>query len=116
GDAFRHAYWSALMTTKDFAHKAGYAHEGDKTGTYSKISNLDDKMDIRNNHLGGNYGATNKKKSDSSISNGLVKKVNAGDFVRIRTHITGLKFELVEGVKTKPTGKFIKPSSGGNIK
>lgn len=119
GDAFRHAYWSALMTkhtTKDFAYKAGYAHEVYKPGTYDKISSLDIKMDIRNNHLGRDYGTANKTKSDSTISNGLVKKVNAGDFVRIRTHTTGSKFELVAGVKTKYTGKFIKTSSGGNIK
>lgn len=119
GDAFRHAYWSALMTkhiSKDFAYKARYAHEGYKVGTYDDIKDLDAKMDIRNNHLGRNYGSSNKSKSDTSISNGLVKKVTAGDFVRIRSHTTSKNHEIVDGVKTSYKGKFIKTTSGGNIK
>lgn len=116
GDAYRHAYWSALMTkrtSRDFAYEAGYAHEGYKPGTYKKIKSLDDKMDIKNNHNGRKLGTKYKGKTDKYISNRVAEQVSKKNMVRIRTYTSGKASKYIDGVPTKYKGKFVKTSDGG---
>lgn len=50
GNAFKHAYWSALNTWSfgaDFARNMGLVHEADNFGTY-----ISREMDLYNNELG----------------------------------------------------------------
>ncbi|MCS1351702.1 DUF6973 domain-containing protein [Mechercharimyces sp. CAU 1602] len=116
GDAFRHAYWCALMTkhiSRTFAWKMGYAHEGYATGTYDKIGNLDSKMDVRNNHLGRIDGTNYKKYKDGVIADKIADSVSSGKKVRIRTYTKTRPAEWMGGVPTKYQGKFVKTSDGG---
>lgn len=89
GDAYRHALWSALMNNhidKDFAYQESYAHEGYDVGTYSKISDLDVKMDLENNHRGRDLGDVYlaSEFDDEEIFDGVFKSVGNRKFVRIR--------------------------------
>lgn len=116
GDAYRHAYWSALMTkhiSKKFAQQAGYAHEGYAVGSYNSIKNLDVKMDISNNTKGRNDASNNKSLSDSQLANYIEKSVDNGKKVRIRTYTTSSKGEKIAGVRTKLLDHFVPTSNGG---
>jgi|HigsolmetaAR206D_1030411.scaffolds.fasta_scaffold00160_21 hypothetical protein len=116
GDAFRHAYWSALMTkhiNRDFAYEAGYAHEGYKTGSYDDIKSLDVKMDIKNNYSGRILGTKYKSKSDNYIAEKVADEVSKGNMVRIRTYTSGKPTDYIDGVPTKYMGKFVPTSDGG---
>ncbi|SDC73316.1 DUF6973 domain-containing protein [Shouchella lonarensis] len=116
GDAYRHAYWSALMTKhigRNLAWRFGYAHEGHDTGTYHSISSLDDKMDLRNNHLGRIDGTNWKKHSDKTIGNKIADSISKGKKVRIRTWTSKKTNDKKDGVPTNYVGKFVPTSKGG---
>ncbi|MEK5521243.1 DUF6973 domain-containing protein [Heyndrickxia sp. FSL W8-0423] len=118
GDAYRHAFWSALMTVhidRDFAYEAGYAHEGYKPG--ASIKSLDVKMDILNNYSGrkdGTYGE-GKKYSDKQLAEYILDTVSAGKKVRIRTYTSGKADDYLDGVPTKYTGKYVPTTDGGRV-
>ncbi|WP_409292703.1 DUF6973 domain-containing protein [Peribacillus sp. SCS-37] len=118
GDAYRHAYWSALMTnhiSRDFAYQAGYPHEGYSHG--DSLSSLDVKMDIENNYRGRIDGTTWSSSSNASLGTKIADTISAGSpKVRIRTHTTGTPAEYIDGVPTKYTGKFVPTSDGGRVK
>lgn len=116
GDAYRHAYWSALMTkhtTKTFAQQAGYAHEGYAVGSYNSIKDLDVKMDISNNTKGRTDASNNKSYSDSQLANYIEKSVDNGKKVRIRAHTTSSSGQLISGVRTKLYDHFVPTSNAG---
>ncbi len=76
GDAFRHCYWSALLTrdigvsnTKSFTD----AHENDPKNP------LDEKqMDLHNNSVGMMIGLANKKASDKELADLCEKALKNG--------------------------------------
>lgn len=118
GDAFRHAYWSALMTKnidRDYAYDAGLAHEGLQRG-YSFDSQPDDtKMDISNNYSGRILGDENSSLSDNQLATLIKNQVSAGNLKRIRTYTsnTALMDCQLYGVMTRYVGYYVATSDGG---
>ncbi len=120
GDAFRHAYWSALMTKhidRDFAYDAGLAHEGLKRGYNFDSQGDDNKMDISNNYSGRILGDNNKSKSDDQIANIIKNEVIKGNLKRIRTYTSVPSYVdcYIDGVPTKYVG-YYEPTSDGGLK
>lgn len=120
GDAFRHAYWSALMTKhidRDFAYDAGLAHEGLKRGYDFDSQGADNKMDISNNYSGRILGDDNKSKSDDQIANIIKNGVIKGNLKRIRTYTSVPSYVdcYIAGVPTKYVG-YYEPTSDGGLK
>ncbi|MGM0864553.1 MAG: DUF6973 domain-containing protein [Bacillota bacterium] len=116
GDAYRHAFWSALMTKhigRTFAYEAGYAHEGLKTG--AATSSLDKKMDISNNYQGRIDGTNKNSLSDLQLAEYILDSVSDGDKVRIRVQTSVNYTDIILGVHTKYTGKFVPTSNGGRL-
>lgn len=119
GDAFRHAYWSALMTkkiSKDFAWKAGLAHEG--LDTDYEWSDLDDdaKMDVNNNYRGRQIGENNSSKKDSELKKMMITQCSNGGLKRIRTYTkekSGKNVAKICGKYTKYVGYYVKTTDGG---
>ncbi len=96
GDAFRHAYWNALMTKsigKKYAEKFATAHES------TSPDGLDKTMDLTNNRIGRDYGENNKKKSEAELAIIIRDAVSAGKMVQfnatkdalVATNSIGLK-------------------------
>ncbi len=118
GDAFRHAYWSALMTKhidRDYAYDAGLAHEGLERG-YSFSAQSDDvKMDISNNYAGRILGDDNSSLSDTKLANLIRDEVSAGNLERIRTYTSNSSLMdcKLNGVMTKYVGYYVPTSDGG---
>jgi hypothetical protein len=78
-DAFRHAYWNALMTqqygeqwTKAFAT----AHEGLPGNTANREA-----MDLYNNSVGRSIGANNKNATPEQLANLVEQSLNQGKLV-----------------------------------
>lgn len=118
GDAFRHAYWSALMTKhidRDFAYDAGLAHEGLKRGYNFDSQGDDAKMDISNNYSGRILGDANKSKSDDQIANIIKNEVTNGNLKRIRSYTSVPSYVdcYIDGVPTKYEGYYVSTSGGG---
>lgn len=85
-DAFRHAYWNALVAQKfgDKGFELTYAHEGLKIGqepeTKYKNGDLEDaKMDIHNNRIGYNIGINNPKASKRELQILILRELNKGN-------------------------------------
>lgn len=118
GDAFRHAYWSALMTKKigaDFAYQAGLAHENVLKGyDFSKLSD-DSKMDISNNFRGRKYGKKYANKSDKYLLRVVKKACTKGRLKRIRVKTEGKEWsdKTIANVKTTYKGYYVKSNSEG---
>lgn len=120
GDAFRHAYWSALMAMhidRDFAYDAGLAHEGLKRDYNFELQGDDTKMDISNNFSGRVLGDNNKSKSDDQIANMIKNEVTNGNLKRIRSYTSIPSYVdcYIDGVPTKYEGYYV-PTSGGGLK
>lgn len=118
GDAYRHAYWSALMTKKidrDFAYDVGLAHEGLKSGYNFDKQNADTKMDISNNYSGRKIGTSNSSKSDSTISSVVKSNCSNGKLKRIRTYTSSAakNDKIINGVMTNYVGYYVATTSGG---
>lgn len=121
GDAFRHAYWSALMTKKidkEFAWKEGLAHEG--LGTSYDFGKQKDeiKMDISNNYSGRQIGETYKDSNDGTISAVCRIHCSNGKFKRVRTRTSKTKGDGVKkeyGVWTIFVGYYKATNKGGLI-
>ena len=122
GDAYRHAYWSALMNNnigKDFAYKESYAHEGYDVGTYNQINDLDVKMDIENNHRGRDLGDIYQANglSNEQIGYCVLENTVAGGLVRIRKATQSsdynVSFYNSFNKKTELMNRFIQTTDGG---
>ena len=120
GDAFRHAYWSALMTKKlgkDFAWKAGLAHEGLGTSYVFDNQNDDKKMDINNNYSGRQIGETYQNSNDGTIAAVCRIHCSNGKLKRVRTRTSKTKGPGVKkeyGVWTIFVG-YYKPTNEGGL-
>ena len=118
GDAFRHAYWSALMTKnidRDFACKVGLAHEGLKPGYDFDKQDDDHKMDISNNYSGRIIGTDNDDLSNGKLAEKVKSECSNGKLKRIRIY-TKNKVEdedRLYGVNTKYVGYYVKTTKGG---
>ena len=88
-DAFRHAYWMALLSQKINSHKAyklGLAHEkGNKRDFYKRKleegtlpDSLSSVMDMENNKAGIVLGKTNKKMNEGELKNLVTNEISAG--------------------------------------
>lgn len=115
GDAYRHAYWSALMTKKidkDFAWRAGLAHEGLGTGYNFDEQNDDTKMDIQNNYLGRQLASS---KSSKGLSWVIVNACSTGRLRRILIYSgkKGKNTHKIGGVWMKYVGYYVPTSNGG---
>ncbi len=78
-DAFRHAYWNALMTRnigEDFAHDYGYAHERVPRNTPNREA-----MDLYNNTVGQRIAAYNPFASEEELANMVESAVRNGEMV-----------------------------------
>jgi len=78
-DAFRHAYWNALMTShigEEFAAKYGTAHEG-----LPDNQAVREAMDLFNNGVGRRIAAENPHASDEELADLVQQAVNDGDMV-----------------------------------
>jgi hypothetical protein len=110
-DAFRHAYWMALLSQKICWKKAlslGRAHEKGnyrkfKKGKYDEEGSLPDsvssEMDLFNNEIGAIIGCQNSKLSTDSLQKIIEKKLKNGDFRVI--------FKNKEGLPLDCNGKII---------
>lgn len=121
GDAFRHGYWSALLTKRigrDWAYEIGLAHEGlSKSYQFNKQED-DTKMDISNNYLGRVDGDKYINYTDEVIRDIIIIHVKNGNYKRIREYSskntgTANKFN---GVYTRYRGYYIKTTKGGCTK
>lgn len=76
GDAFRHAYWSAMMAQSrgaNLAEQYGNAHE-DFPGNRTPVRN----MDLHNNGVGRQIGVDNPGASRAQLANLVVQSLNEG--------------------------------------
>lgn len=79
GDAFKHAYWSALMAfylTDTWAKALGNAHEA-----RPKNPKIEKRMDLRNNAVGRGHG--NNAVIITSVDDGVDRSFKRGDLLRI---------------------------------
>ncbi|MGQ4274910.1 DUF6973 domain-containing protein [Terrihabitans sp. B22-R8] len=80
-DAFRHAYWNALMTKRfgsDFAERFATAHEG-------TVNNPADReaMDLHNNEIGRNIAQANPNASEEELADLVRASIENGEMVVI---------------------------------
>ncbi len=78
GDAFRHAYWSALMTSEfgeEFAEKFATAHETEYNYNPSKAETF---MDLHNNEVGRNIAILNPNVSDEDLQQIIMSALQEG--------------------------------------
>lgn len=93
GDAFRHAYWNAILvkaygnqTSGNTEKKALHGVERANAWTTAHEQNssgVDKEMDLHNNNVGRYHAYLNFNKSDKNLENDLVKMVNEGQMARI---------------------------------
>lgn len=79
GDAFKHAYWSALMAfylTDTWAKAMGNAHEARPNNP-----KMEKRMDLRNNAVGRGHG--NNAVIVTSVDDGVHRSFRRGDLLRI---------------------------------
>lgn len=118
GDAYRHAYWSALMTRnidKDFAWRVGLAHENLST-TYDFDKQDDDtKMDIKNNYAGRQLASSQSSKGLAWV---VTNACSLGRLRRIRVYSSKKtsNSQKIDGVWMKFVGYYVATSDGGLIK
>lgn len=99
-DAFRHAYWMALMTqTFSFkaAMKMGEAHEKSNKAMFFKLTTNENrmmdkpscKMDLINNLLGYQFGKNNASLTEKELINALINEAQRGGLVVLKKHHSG---------------------------
>ncbi len=99
-DAFRHAYWMALLGRKIGARKAeklGIAHEkGNRLDFYKHRleegvlpDSISTVMDLFNNKVGLSIGSENKEMHDSILKTIVIKEINKGRMKIIAKNTTG---------------------------
>lgn len=80
-DAFRHAYWNALMTQKygeNWTAAFATAHEGIPGNTANREA-----MDLYNNQVGRSIGAANPHATPQELANQVEQALNQGKLVTI---------------------------------
>lgn len=80
-DAFRHAYWNALMTQRygeSWTAAFATAHEGIPGNTANREA-----MDLYNNQIGRSIGAANPNASPQELANQVEQALNQGRLVTI---------------------------------
>jgi hypothetical protein len=80
-DAFRHAYWNALMTQRlgeDFSERFTTAHEGSPNNRSDREA-----MDLYNNEVGRLIGAENPTASPREIADLVEQALNNGELIVI---------------------------------
>lgn len=80
-DAFRHAYWNALMTQKygeTWTNAFATAHEGVPGNTANREA-----MDLYNNEVGRSIGAANRNATPEQLANLVEQSLNQGKLVVI---------------------------------
>lgn len=80
-DAFRHAYWNALMTQQygeNWTRAFATAHEGVPGNTANREA-----MDLYNNEVGRSIGAANRNASPEQLANLVEQSLNQGKLVVI---------------------------------
>lgn len=80
-DAFRHSYWSALLTKRfgpDWAKEFTSAHEG-----YHSNPGPAEAMDLYNNEVGRKFALANPHASETELANLLEQAVRNGDLITI---------------------------------
>jgi hypothetical protein len=85
GNAFKHAYWSALMVkyiNYENAEKFGTAHETGNEGN----TNIQMDMDLHNNQVGLNIGNGFSSQSDEIISLKVLNSVKSGNTWKIENN------------------------------
>ena len=81
GDAYRHAYWNALMTQKygeDWTAEFGAAHEGIGGNTPAREA-----MDLYNNELGRKIATENPDASPEELAQIVRQKIDSGEAIVI---------------------------------
>jgi len=94
-DAFRHLYWSALMTkfvSEKYAIAIGNAHEESDTNN----NPLDRSMDEWNNAIGRKIGKENSTTSLAAIKNLVMNAINTGEAIILRPNILHEQFIISE--------------------
>lgn len=87
-DAFRHAYWNALMTKrfgKEWTEAYAKAHEGIATNNPASEA-----MDLYNNEVGRNIAVTHPDASPEELAELVQQAVNNGETVVVRPDGQGL--------------------------
>lgn len=78
-DAFRHAYWNALMTKEygeNWTRAFATAHEGGPNNPANREA-----MDLYNNEIGRSIGAANRNASPEQLANLVEQALNQGKLV-----------------------------------
>jgi hypothetical protein len=85
GDAFRHLYWSALMTVHlgfAMAKYVGDQHENIEGDYQERVKKGDlhkrTLMDLHNNHVGRQIGLANPRSSDAKLTKECQKAISLG--------------------------------------
>lgn len=81
-DAFRHAYWNALMVVHidyNWAYRWATAHEEGAEGQ----PEIEKEMDLWNNRVGRLIAASNPGASDSELSDDVMEALNNGELRKI---------------------------------
>ncbi|MGV0718589.1 EspA/EspE family type VII secretion system effector [Mycolicibacterium sp. XJ662] len=104
-DAFRHAYWNALMTERfgeEWAREYATAHERKPANTAA-----DEAMDLYNNEIGRSIATANPGASPEQLSDMVHEAVQDGDTVVIRPDGLGLEWSdnIPVGGETGPTDR-----------
>ncbi|EHI13059.1 DUF6973 domain-containing protein [Mycolicibacterium thermoresistibile] len=89
-DAFRHAYWNALMTQRfgdEWAEKFATAHEG-----IPRNYAASEAMDLFNNEVGRNLAVANPDASKDELADLVEQAVRNGDTVVVRPDGQGLEW------------------------
>jgi hypothetical protein len=79
GDAFRHAYWNALITREygeEFASDFTTAHETEASNDFD--AREQSFMDLHNNGVGINIAISNPNISDEELQNKIFEALKAG--------------------------------------
>jgi len=99
-DAFRHAYWMALLAQKIKYHKAlklGIAHEkGNKKNWLkgkleenARADSISTVMDLENNCSGLNLGCLNKSLNSSELKNLIISEIKKGNLKILKKDSSG---------------------------
>lgn len=83
GDAFRHTYWSALMTKhvgESLARKYGYAHEAEAPQDQPRNER---EMDQHNNAVGRSIGVENPTASDNVLADAVEQALDSGRLMQL---------------------------------
>lgn len=82
GDAFRHAYWNALMTKR---HGADYAKQFADAHETNPNQPADEKeMDLHNNEVGRRIAMENPNATDEELANLIMQAVERGELKTLK--------------------------------